>query len=1078
MKQKLLCFLLGLLLIGSAYAQERSIRGRVTASADGSPLSGTLVTVQGTSRVTQTDDNGDFVISASNADYLVFHAVGFTDRTVQVGTSQTLNLVLEVFQEELDEVVVVAYGTVRRSDFTGSALTVDAKSLDKRPLSNPLVALQGAGPGVQTTAPSGVPGSSPGITIRGVGTLNAGSSALYVVDGVEYGEDGWSNINPDDVASITVLKDAATIAMYGSRGANGVVMVTTKKGSTGKTSLDFKAQFGANTNGVPAYNTVNAGEYYELMWEAYRNSLHFGEANVPLDIASQISSGTLPRNADGTMTYDGEDYDDIVQFLGNYNAYNVPNDQLIGPDGRLNPNAQLLYPDDLSWIDQAARTGKRNEYTMSYSSGFGKTDIYGSLNYLDETGWGLRSEFDRFAARLNVNSQLTTYLKTGLNLNANQNRSNSPATGGGIVNPFSFSRGIGPIYPVHVHDPVTGEYVLDEFGDRRYDIGNLAGEFGLTRPYNGGRHAIAENLWNIDRSTRDYIGARTYIDLNILPWLTLTSNLTADIYNVRDEGYENTIVGDGAPAGRYNQEWEKSRRITFNQLANINKTFNGDHNVNATLGHESVKFIEDGISGMRQGQGFEGFLTFSNFIDINSLSSDLDEYRIEGYFGRVNYDYKGRYYLSGMIRRDGLSKLPPANRWANFWSVGGAWRIENEPFFDVEWVNLLKLRASYGVLGNTDLGNNYPFQGGYEFRNNAGAAGTAISMLASPDLKWERQIPLDIGIDFSLFKGRLSGTAEFYDRKSDELLLSLNLPYHYGGETDGNFEIDQNVGSMYNRGFEFSLTGNLIRRSDFNWNMTFNISTVSNKILEMPEEMLTYITGNYQWKAGKSRYDYYTRKFYGVDPENGQVMYLGVTEYNPDNADMKLIDHGDGRVDTVTYNHSAARLDYIGKSALPKAYGSLVNSFTYKDFDFGFVLMYSVGGWVVDGQYGGFMSPGPSNGANLHRDLLNGWRQPGDQTDIPRMDLNRTSQYGAASDRFLTRSDYLSLSSINASYRLPASIASRIRIKGARLFVSAENLWFVSARKGMNPMSDLTSAAGSGTYNFMKTVNVGINLSL
>ena len=1056
--------------------QQQTVAGKVTDSL-GNPLSGVSVQVKGRPISTLTTDNGTFTLNqVPDGAVLVVSSIGYATREVAAGSG--LTIVLSEYVSALDEVVVVAYGTVRKADFTGSATTISAADLDKRPISNPLVALQGAGPGVQTTAPGGSPGSSPAIRIRGIGSYSANNDALIVVDGVEY-TGGMANINPDDIESISVLKDAATIALYGSRGANGVVMITTKKGRAGQSTLDFKFQFGVNNNAVPAYNTVGPGEYYELMWEAYKNSLHYGEVGIPMDISNQIASGLLPRNEARNQVYDGEAYQDIVQYLGNYNAFNVPNNELVSVDGRLNPNAMLRYAEDLNWLDQASKTGRRNEYGMTYSTGFNKTDLYASLNYLQDEGWGLRSSMDRFAARINVNSQLTDWLKTGVNLFANHNKYDNASTGANsIVNPFYFSRSIAPIYPVHVHDPVTGEYVYDELGNRRYDIGNLSSEFGISRPFNSGRHAVAENLWNVDRSSRDFIGARSYIDINILPWLTFSTSLNADLTNVRQEGYENTIVGDGAPAGRYSQDWERRLSYTFNQILRMDKNF-GLHNLNALVGHENFDNRFEGIDGMRTGEGFADFYVYSNFTDIASLNSSLSESAMESYFSRANYNYDSRYYLSASVRYDGDSRMPQVNRWSPFWSVGLAWRLDNEVFFDADWVDMLKLRGSYGRLGNNNLGDNYPYQSGYEIgHNNASAPGVGLSSLGSPDLRWEGQKPLDLGVDFSFFNGRVFGALDYYNRISDGLLFEVRQPYHNGGTTGGAFTIQKNVGDMQNTGVELSVTGNLIRKEHFNWNLTFNVTTLKNEILKMPVETPEIVSSPYKRAKGHSMNDYFTRTFYGVDPDNGRVLYLGVTEYDPESDEIKLIDNGNGRVDTVTYNHNLAKQDWIGKSALAKAYGSIASTISYRNFDFGFVVLYSVGGWANDGQYGGFMSSGPSNGANLHRDLFNGWRQPGDITDVPRMDLNQTSFFGATSTRFLTRADYLSISSVNLSYRLPAQLVSKVHIKGARIFVSGENLYFFTHRKGMNTVSNFTGVSGTDSYSPARIFNVGVNLSL
>ncbi|TDS13961.1 SusC/RagA family TonB-linked outer membrane protein [Sphingobacterium paludis] len=1088
MKQKLLSILFVLTcLIGVSFAQSRQVTGRVTSAVTGETLTGVTVREGGTNRATQTDGDGRYSLSVNaSTSKLVFTLIGYAENTQAIGGRTSIDVALGEASSDLDEVIVVAYGTVKKSDFTGSATQIGAKELDKRPLSNPLGALQGAGPGVQTAAPGGAPGSSPTIRIRGVGSFSAGNNPLIVVDGVPF-DGGMSNINPDDVETITVLKDAATIAMYGSRGANGVVTVTTKRGKEGKSTFDAKVQKGINQNAVPNYNTVSAGEYYELMWQAYTNSLAYRTTNrVPLDIARQIGSGLLTRNAAGQQIYNGQTFQDIVQYLGGYNSYNVANNELIDATGKLNPNAQIKYKGFRSWEDEATRNGKRDEYSVNYSTGIKNTDVYASMNYLSEDGWGLRSSMDRFQGRLNVNSKITDWLKAGLNISGTSNKYDYAYTGASAINnPFGFSRGIAPIYPVYVHDPATGEILRDLQGNKRYDYGNLVSEFGLSRPYNGGRHAIAETLMNTSKADRDFVSARAYIDVNILPWLTFSTTFNPDIQSAREEGYENTEVGDGAPAGRYSQNWYRQESYTFNQLLRANNAF-GKHSLESLLGHEYYKFKIEDIDGMRTGQGFDGLYVFSNFTDISSLTSGLNEEAIESYFGRVNYNYDSRYYLDVMVRRDGNSRFPAHLRWENFWSVGAAWRLDQEPFFKNDFTDLLKLRASVGRLGNSQLllssgaQNYYPYQPGYSVGfNNASASGAAFTSLGSDRITWESQRPWDAGVDFSFMNGRITGSLEYYIRYSDGLLFDVPQPYHNGGSTSGSFSIPRNVGSMTNKGVELSLTGNIIRKEDFNWNLTLNLTTIKNKITKMPLETPEIVDVPFKQVEGRSRYDFFTRTYYGVDPETGRAMYLGLMDgvaYDPNNADHKLIDKGNGVVDTVTFNHNSAKQDWINKSALPPVYGSIVNSFSYKGFDFGFVVTYSLGGYFYNGQYASLMSSGPANGANLHRDLFGAWKNPGDQTDIPLMDLNRTAQNNATSTRFLEKASYLNLSAITTSYTLPKSLTSQIGVQRARVFASAENLYFWSARKGFNPIGDIYRPSAASGYNHARTINFGINV--
>ena len=1078
MKNKLLTTMFAVACVTSmTYAQTRQVTGKVTA-ADGSPLSGASVTVVGSTTATQTDASGNFSLNVSPGASIHVSILGYTAQTVNVGNTSVITVVLQSTEQDLDEVVVVGYGTVKKSDFTGSATQIGAKEIDKRPISNVLQALQGAGPGIQSATPSGAPGSSPSIQIRGIGSYSASSNALIVVDGVPF-EGGMANINPSDVESVTVLKDAATIAIYGSRGANGVVMVTTKKGKQGTSDFNAQVMMGVNQNGVPNYETLSAGEYYEIMWQALSNSYISASPSVSTDIARQLASGLMPRNSAGNQVYDGRTYDDIVQKLGNYNAFNVANNQLIDVNGKLNPNAKLKYTDFKTWEDEATRNGKRNEYTINYSKGFNKTDIYSSLSYLDEDGWGLRSSMQRVQGRINVNTEVNKWLKTGLNLSGASNSYDYAATGSGAINnPFYFSRAIAPIYPVYLRDPSTGNLVYDELGNIRYDYGNHHAEFGIARPFNGGRHAIAETVKNISSANRDFLSARAYVDINILPWLTFSTSFSPDIQSVREQGYENTEVGDGAPSGRFNQTWYRQVNYTANQLFRTNNSF-GNHNLETVLGHEFFSYKYDDIYGMRNTQGFQGLYVFSNFTNIASLTSSLTEGTIESYFARANYNYDSKYYLSATFRRDGNSKFPADLRWANFWSLGAAWRLDKEAFFQNDHIDMLKLRASYGQMGNSDVGSYYPYQPGYSIGyNNGAAAGAILTSLGSNTLTWETQKPFDVGVDFSLLKGRLYGTFDYYYRNSDGLLFDVLQPYHNGGTTSGSFSISKNVGAMTNQGIELTLTGNLIRKQDFKWDLTLNVTTIKNKLTRMPEETPELTSSPYKRVVGKSIYEYYTRTYYGVDPETGKALYLGLADgvnYDPTNASYKLIDKGNGKIDTVTFDHNAARQDWIGKSALAPVFGSIVNNFSYKGFDIGFVLTYSLGGYRYDSQYAGLMSSGTNSGSNLHKDLYKAWQKPGDITDVPINDLNRINQNGATSDRWLRKGSYLNISAINFSYRLPVTMLDQIGVKRARVFASAENLYFFSGKKGFNPIGSIAGVTANSSYTHARTVSFGVN---
>ncbi len=1070
--RKLLVALATFLCYAGPLLAQKTVTGRVTDDT-GQPIPNATVQVKGTGIGTTTREDGTFTLTVpANGNELEISTIGKAAQTVSIGNQNSFNVSLLPATASLDEVIVVAYGSQKKGTFTGSAAQVNAKQFENRPLSNALNALVGAAPGIQTTTPSGAPGSSPGIILRGFGSYSLSSAPLYVVDGAVY-DAGFSNINPDDIETITVLKDASTTALYGSRGANGVIMITTKKGRKGRQSIMFKAQMGTSKPAIPAYPTVDAYQYFPLAWESYRNGLHYGPTGAPLDSASMIATGLLPRittgaNA-GNQRFRTGNFQDIYQVLGKYNPFNVGNTEIVGVDGRLNPNATLLYPEDLDWLDQATRTGKRNEYSVVYTSGNDKSDLSGSFNYLKEGGWGLRSQMSRFSGRVNANVTPTNWFKTGFNLAGNRSKFDYSSTGG-IVNPFYFARYIAPIYPVYMHEPGTGNYMLDALGARRFDYGN---EAGYGRPYNSGRHSIAEHLWNKENQVRDVLSARAYADVIFTPWLKFTTNISMDITNIDGLSYQNPLVGDGYPAGRLSRESSKESSHTFNQLVNFNKKF-GVHTIDALAGHENYQYEIVGIDGMRIGQSFDDVYVYENFGTINSLSSSISEASTEAFLSRINYDYDGKYLVSASLRRDGNSKFPKDLRWENFWSVGAAWRIDRERFFNVPWVDMLKLRASYGYTGNANGLGNYPYQAGYDIGyDDDTRAGVIVASLASPQLTWETQKPLDLGVDFSMFKGRLSGTIGYFHRNSSGLIFAVPQPYQNGGTNGGPYSVNQNIGAMTNNGVEVQVTGNIVRTRDFNWAVTVNATSYKNKLTKMPAETPALTSSPFKREVGKSIYEFYTRTFYGVDPADGQALYLGVNSYNA--ANTRLIDNGKGGHDTVTIDHNNARQDYIGETSLPDVYGSIMNSFSYKGFELNFVLTYQLGGKVYDGVYASLMSTATAGGT-YHTDIMKRWQKPGDVTKVPRLDNTRSTQYGAASTRWLTDASYLSINNISIAYNLPQTIISRIGAAGARVFMSAENVHFFTKRKGMNVNGSFAGTT-SDSYDAARVINAGITLN-
>lgn len=1051
--KKLLQSLFVLLFVAfNAMAQDRTINGTVTSTEDGIPLPGVSVKAVGAQTVAVTNSEGKYSIRiSSSVQSLQFSYLGFTTKTINVTSSSIINVGLVNDAQSLSDVVVVAYGTQKKEALTGSVAQLSKADLEDRPLTNVNSALSGMAPGIQSTAGSGQPGSSGAIRIRGIGSINASSAPLYVVDGVPY-DGSIANLNMNDVENVSVLKDASSSALYGSRAANGVVIITTSKGKKGKESLNLALSQGFSTRGIPEYDRVDAFQYYPLAWQAYRNSLVYpasGTGQTP------AAAGTAASNA-------------IKGLLG-YNPFNVADNAIVGADGSINPNAALKY-NDFDWTEPLERLGKRTDVNLNYSGGNEKSDYFASFGYLNDKGYVVRSDYSRYTGRVNVNTTPLSWFKTGLNLSANITKSNQASTGASSYNNiFFFARNIGPIYPVYEHN-ANGDFVLDANGNKVYDLGAVRGAGGSP-----GRHVIQETLLNSDLFRRNVISARTYGEVRFLKDFTFTPTISVDVTNNDASTYDNKIVGDGAPGGRATKNAATQTSYTFNQILKYAKTFS-KNNIEVLAGHENYNFKYDYLTGSRNTQVLDGNTELGNFTTTSNLNSYLNRYTIESYLSQVNYNYDGKYFLNGSFRADGSSKFSTETRWGNFFSVGGAWLITAEKFMEnLSAINYLKLRASYGSVGNDRIldadGNEtyYNYQSFYNLNNNnAAEPGLLLNSLPTPNLQWETNYSSDIALEFALFNNRLRGTVEAFDRRSSNLLFNVPLPVSAGVAT-----ISRNVGTMYNRGFEIQLGGDIIKKKDFNWDATLNWSLTRNKITQMPPEQPGIISGTKKLEVGHSIYDYYTRIWAGIDPTDGLSLYVRDPKIAVSNPSQTRVING---VDYTT-NQSNALLDYTGDTAIPDFYGSFNNNIRYKNFQFSFLVNYSVGGKVYDSAYASLMSYSSSNyGSALHVDALNAWKNPGDNTNVPRLDVVASNNNNVASSRWLIDASYLSLRTATLSYTLPKEWVSKVDMKNARIYVSGENLFLLSKRKGMDPSYAYTGVT-SNNYSPTRTVSIGLNVA-
>ncbi|MDE5420701.1 TonB-dependent receptor [Ancylomarina sp. DW003] len=1045
MKKNLFSMLI-LCLIGlqSVLAQSREVSGVVTSADDGLSIPGVSVIIKGTTIGTTTDFDGKYTISVSEGNQiLVFSFVGMKTAEMPVN-SNTINLVMESESIGVDEVMVVAYGTAKKESFTGSAGVVGAEKLEERTLSSVGQALEGSTTGVQVASTSGQPGSAPAIRIRGFGTLNGDASPLYVVDGSQY-EGSLADISPEDIASMTILKDASSTALYGSRAANGVVMITTKRGkkNQGKVKIDFKAVTGIVDQAIPHYETVGAKDYYELMYQSYKNALIHGAGTDPAVAAQTAATGIFDKLA--------------------YNPFNVPNDQIVDANGVINPNASVIAK-SLDWYDPIEQTGYRQNYNLSASGGGEKHDYFFSVGYLDETGYVTNSDFERINTRMNINVTPKKWFKLGTNMSWSFTKKGLASTTDGNTsfgNPFRFARYMGPIYPVYVIDPSTGDYILDASGKKQYDHGS-------SRPTNVDRHIVAELDYNYNETKTNIISNRSYAEFNIIEGLKVSTNVGIDVQSYHQSDFENNIIGDGAPDGRYNETRYTQTALNWNQLINYNTKIGEDHNIEVLLGHESYDLNYSEMYGMKSKLNVTGINEFDNFVTPISLDGFTSEKKSEGFFARGKYNFQNKYYVEGSFRRDGSSVFHPDVRWGNFYSVGATWRMDQEAFIqNLTWIDQLKFRVSYGEVGNDRIGDErsdyYGYQALYAPHPNAGESGLRWSTVGNQDLTWESNNQFDIALEYTVLNNRLHGAVEFYHKISEDLLYNMPLPSSMGLDSQ-----PRNIATLYNQGFEISLGGTIVDSEDFKWDMEIQASTVKNEITEIPDP---FVNGSKRWAKNHSVYDYYLYDFYGVDENTGEALYQVWEEDENGNTSKKFDENGNP---VLSNDEQDAGKGYTGSSSIPDLFGSVSNTLKYKEFQLSFLFTYALGGKILDYNYRDLMHEG-AYGEALHVDMKKAWMQPGDKTNIPRLQ-NGNTHLAPTSDRWLTDASYLSLKNVNLSYTFPKSKIKDLGINSLKIFATGENLFMLTERKGLNPQ-EAFSGTTSNVYLPSRVVSFGVNVS-
>lgn len=1013
---------------------------------NGDPVIGASIQIKNTGIGTITDYNGQFSLSnVPENGILIISYIGYDTEEIPVNKKKNLQIVMKENTKQLEEIVVVAYGTAKKSSFTGSAEVVKQDRIEKRVVADVSKALEGTVAGVQSTSGSGQPGSGASMVIRGFGSISASNTPLYVVDGVPF--DGALNtINPNDIESVTVLKDASAGALYGSRGANGVVMITTKRGERddNQISINLKANWGISSRAIPKYETVNEAEYLELAFEAYKNELIYTEGIDPL-LAGTQAIEVMKGMAKGVLGYNEE-----------YNPFNMPLQELINPiTGKINPTAQLKYHED--WKDELSNHNPlRQEYQLSVTGGNKKTQYMISMGYLDEVGLLQTTEFERYTGRVNIDTQAKKWFKTGFNASFAQTSTNyNSASGSVISNLWYTSQIMAPIYPVYEHN-TDGSLKTDANGNKIYD-------YGKNRIALANSNAIALLHEDKENNTRDNLSARTYIQLStnddeygIFKGFSLMANLGLDYFNTHEMSYSNPYTGNAATtAGSLTKAVQRQLSYTFNQLLTYQRNIRS-HSLDVMIGHEYYELKQQFLGAQKTGFPFGGLYELSAAATLSGASSQTDKYAIESFLSRVNYNFAQKYYFSASFRTDGSSRFHKDSRWGKFWSLGTSWRISEESFMKkYDWVNNLTLKASFGSQGNDNIGSYYAYQSLYNMGlSNGSLNGAGINSLENKDLKWEKNENLNIGIEARLFN-RLSLTAEFFNKHTKDLLL--NMPK----ATSSGFDAyPANIGSMRNMGLDVTVTVDILKNSDLKWTLIAMGSHIRNKILKLADKP-EIISGSNIFKEGETVNSFYLPISAGVDPLTGNQLYWVDHDKNS-NIVSKY------KTDDVTLTANSREI--VG-NRIPDLYGSITNDFSYKGIDFSILTTYSIGGEMLDGVYGSMMNVG-YKGYVWHKNALRRWQQPGDITDIPKI---MWDQQLRVTDKDLINASYFAIKNITLGYTFPKDWLTKIKMDNIRVYATANNLALFSHLKGMDPQYNFTGTVGY-TYTPSRTYSIGIDI--
>jgi TonB-linked SusC/RagA family outer membrane protein len=983
------------------------ISGTVT-DENGIAMPGVSVAEKGIGFVTVTDSDGKYKVQVKEVEIkkgyvLVFSFIGFSTQEIQVLNNSTIDVVLKEDLKSLNEVVVVAYGSQEKKTITGSQVSVVSTQLQNIPMTSVDQMLQGKVAGLQSVAFTGQPGANQQIRIRGIGSISASADPLYVIDGIPVNSGDLSSltttsntlagINPNDIENVTVLKDAASASIYGSRAANGVILITTKKGKEGKTKILSNIQYGFSTPIIPKQGKpLNKAQYDSLTSEGL------------------INGGYATDKAGALAILDSN--------LGASNGY------------------------DIDWLKQVSRTGRTQQYDASVQGGDNKTTFFISGSYLKQEATVIASQFSRLSTSLNLTHKINEKLSLGAKINISGTNQMTPSNSGSYSNPVQAAYDLRPDQNPFNQDG-TYNISLETFPDVYNPVAQAR--------YNKNKLFMLRGLSN------------AFLDYSPIKNLTLTSRISIDYTGLNEYQYANPLFGDGLSTSgsgtafdsRY-FNWDWTNMATYRLNLNAENDFYADFKIGYEAQKSSTYTVNASSVGFPSNTSLIYSVVASKPVTAQAGGSD---WSVASEFSNAVINYKNRYSLTGSFRRDGSSRFGNNNRYGNFWSAGIAWNVDEEEFFKnfSQYVSTFKIRTSYGVNGN-NAPRNYQWRPTYSYGNNYNSLpGSYPSNVGNNNLTWEVNKPYDAGIDAGFLNERIRLTADYYIRKTNKLLLDVPL-----SRTGGYSSYIDNVGAMENKGWEFTI-GVTPVKSQFVWDVNFNIAFNKNKITALNSTQNQYIDGYFIRKVGENFQTFYMPEYAGVDSQTGDALWFK----NSVNSDG-TIDH------SKTSNYNEAEFTQHG-SASPKYFGGLSNTFSYKGITLDAQFTYSFGSYIYDPYALYFESDGAYANNNQFKIELERWQKPGDITNVPKYVYNNSSNSNALSTRYLHKGDYIRLRNISLSYEIPKNIISKLKLDRVNVYLRGTNFWTKTFDKHLfyDPEQGIDGTANLNVF-MSKTISFGL----